>query len=1009
MTSNENNESNLPKILKIYSNTDFNLQLKVRVFYNMNIAAIVAVIILLISSIYTQIIGSDQTIDLQIVVPISIIFFIFFACLLLLIKGHFSLSTHIFLISANIGVWYVMFYGSNNMPIIKLDTIVLILAIINSIPLFISRFKITILVYVLVNIVVLLLFIYYFKTVLLLNDSIVIDYFIDITTALIFSGVAAYQIIRINNKTTEKLEQDYKKRIEAEQALQKSEQLRRNVFESSQIPIIVMESDTFEYIDINPAGIKVYGYKNKDEALGKTPNDVSAPMQYDGTPSEEKALKYIDVAIKKGSVTFEWLHQRPDGEKWDAEVHLLSFQSENKNFLQFSLIDITEKKKAEKALVSSQRLFQTLAEASPVGIFRTKPDGFTTYVNPKWSELSGMSFEQAQGDEWLKAVHPDDRKLLLDNWKKHSSEGKQSIAEYRFLKDNGEITWVLGSAVPEIVDGELQGYVGTITNITDLKKADQELKESEERYRNIFENAQIGIYQTTPDGRILQSNPALVKMLGFDSLDELTGRNTNEPSAYVNSTRKSFVDLIEKQGYVIDFESEWKKKNNDTIIVKVNARAVRDDSGKTIFYEGFVENITEIKKADQELKESEERYRIIVEAFPDIIMISDLNKKILFANKELEKITGILPEEYDNPYESAQVHPEDRELIDNVIKDLLEGDKQHTGIIENRFIDKNGKVHWLSGIISKVKIDNQIYLQTITRDITEKKIIEQELEQHRNNLEHLVKKRTEELAAANEELISTNDELLNQREELENVLENLKKTQNKLIQVEKMASLGVLASGVAHEINNPLNFIKGGAFGIEQYINENMKEHKEELDPLIEGINIGIDRAANIVTSLSHYSRKNETRIIRCDVHKIIDNCLVILQNQIKSRIEVNKNYTTQDYVLLGNEGKLHQAMLNILTNAVQAIDKKGQININTKIENNKFLIYVEDTGCGIKNENLTKIFDPFYTTKEAGEGTGLGLSITFNIIKDHHGTIDVSSELNNGTKIKIILPLQKK
>ena len=185
-----------------------------------------------------------------------------------------------------------------------------------------------------------------------------------------------------------------------------------------------------------------------------------------------------------------------------------------------------------------------------------------------------------------------------------------------------------------------------------------------------------------------------------------------------------------------------------------------------------------------------------------------------------------------------------------------------------------------------------------------------------------------------------------------------------------------------------------------------MDEHLDELNPLIEGINEGVHRAANIVKSLNHYSRKNDSKIADCNIHAIIDNCLVILQNQIKNRIEIEKIYTDGKYVITGNEGKLHQVILNILTNAIHAIEKQGVITIKIGSKKSNIIISIKDSGSGISKENLSKIFDPFFTTKEAGKGTGLGLSIAYNIVKDHNGTLEVNSEVNKGTEFKIILPL---
>ena len=148
-------------------------------------------------------------------------------------------------------------------------------------------------------------------------------------------------------------------------------------------------------------------------------------------------------------------------------------------------------KKAERKLRESQQLFETLALMSPVGIFRTRADGYTNYVNPKWCELSGLNYSEALGNGWLKAVHPDDRDRIDHDWKGKTQDAEKSIAEYRFVKDDGSIVWVLGNALPEIVDGELNGYIGTITNITEIKKAQEEIEKSEKKFREMA-NLQIG-------------------------------------------------------------------------------------------------------------------------------------------------------------------------------------------------------------------------------------------------------------------------------------------------------------------------------------------------------------------------------------------------------------------------------------------------------------------------------------------------------------------------------------
>jgi signal transduction histidine kinase len=145
-----------------------------------------------------------------------------------------------------------------------------------------------------------------------------------------------------------------------------------------------------------------------------------------------------------------------------------------------------------------------------------------------------------------------------------------------------------------------------------------------------------------------------------------------------------------------------------------------------------------------------------------------------------------------------------------------------------------------------------------------------------------------------------------------------------------------------------------------------------------------------------------------CDLHVIINDCLIILNNQIKDRVQILKHYTDEKYTLMANVGKMHQAFLNILINASQAIADKGIINIFSSISKDKIKVEIIDNGSGISGPNLKRIFDPFYTTKEPGKGTGLGLSITYNIIKEHNGEIIVESVEGKGTKVSIFLPLKK-
>lgn len=264
-----------------------------------------------------------------------------------------------------------------------------------------------------------------------------------------------------------------------------------------------------------------------------------------------------------------------------------------------------------------------------------------------------------------------------------------------------------------------------------------------------------------------------------------------------------------------------------------------------------------------------------------------------------------------------------------------------------------------------------------------------------------------ELAAANEELIAINDELHIQREELQSALTVLKETQNQLIRSEKMASLGMLSAGVAHEINNPLNFIKGGVLAIESYVKDHLEDHLAEILPVLEILNVGVKRAADIVAGLNDYSRRGDVKITEVNINSVIDSCLMFLQNQLGNRISIEKDYTDQTLAIESRDRKIHQAFLNILTNAVQSIEGDGTISISTNQKNKFMVVVVTDTGCGISEEDIIRVTDPFYTTKDPGKGTGLGLSITQNIIEEHNGSISFNSAMGVGTTVTVRLPIK--
>lgn len=277
---------------------------------------------------------------------------------------------------------------------------------------------------------------------------------------------------------------DITKTKQAEKLLREREDFIKRIYESSHIPIVVMDAVSHKYIDCNPAAVRIYGFASKEETLGKTPQDVSAPLQYDGTPSREKADFYISQGLEKGAVIFEWRHQRADGTLWDAEVHLLSFDVEAKKLIQFSLINITERKRAEEGLKESNRQLSTLLANLPGVSYRCRNDRDWSmiFISEGCLELTGYERDSLQRNTpaFGTLILPEDREFAWNTAQEALAAHKHWELEYRIRHKDGSYryVWEKGRGVYDESDTLL--YLdGFISDITERKKLQEQLIQSQ--------------------------------------------------------------------------------------------------------------------------------------------------------------------------------------------------------------------------------------------------------------------------------------------------------------------------------------------------------------------------------------------------------------------------------------------------------------------------------------------------------------------------------------------------
>ena len=747
------------------------------------------------------------------------------------------------------------------------------------------------------------------------------------------------------------LAHDITARKGAEDALRESEDRYRDLIEHSSDLICTHDLEG-RILSVNDPPALSLGLP-REEIVGRNIRDILAPEFRD------QFAAYLAQIRTKGAAQGLMTVLTATGEKRIWEYHnTLRTEGITVPIVRGVAHDVTERLRAEKALRQSEERYRLLFERNLAGVSRTTLDGKFLDCNLACAKMFGYASCEEFLAQSARDIYCDvaDRQSYVARLQREKSV---TNIELHLKRKDGTPIWVLENGT--LVDpghGQPAFIEGTFTDITERKLAEERLRESQERFKGLFENALLGLYRTTTDGRVLMANPALCQMLGFQSVEELKRRNLEEYGFAVFHSRDEFKRVIEEKNVIVGWEAVWKRADGTKLFVRESARAIHDDSGRLLYYEGTVEDMTERKRTE------EENLRLItaIEQSAEGVVITDTGGSIQYVNPAFTRITGYSREEAlgNNPrILKSGLH--ELAFYRQMWRTILGGATWHGEVVNRR---KDGSLYTEEMNIAPVRSPSGEITHFIAtkQDITARKELEQQFRQ-----------------------------------------------------AQKMEAVGRLAGGVAHDFNNLLTIINGYS----QLLLEKLEPGSPMRAQVVEIQKSG-ERAADLTQQLLAFSRRQVLSPQVLDLNQVIRDTDKMLRRLIGEDVECRTVLYPELWMVRADPGQIAQILMNLGVNARDAMPQGGTLTIETSnadlteaytsfhaqiTPGHYVVLVVGDTGVGMDRETQSHIFEPFFTTKEQGKGTGLGLATVYGIVKQSGGYIWVYSEPGKGATFKIYLP----